>query len=243
MKHTTVLRTALLVAVLATISLPSAHATAALRLFDGASCATSNCITITDTGVVTIVGTASATAVTTNPGFVSGNISVGSVFTLNVQTGISKPVLPNNQMDLHALSIVSSGPGGTLHVQWSDTNFTLVPSYAQADAGGTLTTGQNTVGFNTYWSASNTLFANTNLMTAQTFNTAAFGATAFGGAIATSPYSLMEELVITAKPGFSITSGDYSLTIVPEPTSMALLGGIVLVSVRAIRRKAKKTVV
>jgi hypothetical protein len=252
MKRLTVLNIALALAIFSFLLVPSAHATAAIRIFDGATCtsAGSNCVTIDDSGNVTInhgtvcaTGSGCGTIVPTllngsGGGGLSVSVKLG-VFTTNTEIGSTKPLLPTaTEMDLTTQNITSTG-SGTLHVQFSDINFLLQPSFAMTNAGGTLNASKNTLTFNTYWSATNNLFANTNLMTNQSFNTAHFSGTAAGGAINTSPYSLMEELVITTT-GTSTLSGDFDLTIVPEPASVILLGGILAVTARTIRRRAKK---
>lgn len=240
MRRLTVLKFLFLVAVVACLCVPAAHASAALRLFDGATCATSNCVTIADTGAVGIVGTGGASGIVTSPGFVVATVSVGSVFTVNVQTGESKPLLPGgNAMDLTTNNVIASG-AGTLHIWWSDINFKASPGGVFMSAGGTIAGGIGTLTYNSYTDAGNALFAPTTLAgTLGPFSTASFSGNLSGGAVPPANYALMEELVLTV-PGATHVSGDFSLEVVPEPASVALLGGVLLLTVSLIRRRATR---
>lgn len=242
MRRFAVLNAFFVLALMVAICVPSAHASAALQLFDGATCATSNCITITDAGVITTVGTASA-AITFAPGKVVADASVGSVFTLSINVGQSKPLLTNGtSMDLTTTDIVSVG-AGTLHIWWSDINFNTPPGYAQMAGGGTNNKG-GTITYNVYADAGNHLFAPTTLL--GTLGPFSGTGSSYGGDLAGSvsvpqppPYALMEELVYTVT-GATSMSGDFSLDIVPEPASVALFGGVLLFTVSALRRRGKR---
>jgi hypothetical protein len=242
MNRLSVLSLAIALAVMVSICAPSAHASAALRLFDGASCATSDCITISDTGVVTIIGTGSVSGTPgVANGFVSATVSVGTTFTLDVNTGESKPVIPGGgSMDLTTNEVVASG-AGTLTIQWSDINFLLSPGDASMTGGGTISNpAVASITYNAYADpAGGTLFGKTVLLGSIFFNTTPFSGTAGGVAVPPAPYELMQELVYTTR-GAGHVSGDFSVEVVPEPASIALLGGILLVTVNSIRRRSKR---
>jgi hypothetical protein len=234
-----------LVAIMSFVYAPAARATAALELYDGASCSTSDCIEITDSGTVTVIhGTASATGVVTSPGFVNATVSVGSVFTLNVDTGESKPVLGPGSMDLTTNDVIGSG-SGTLTVLFSDINFTVPATGSgqiQATGGTTVTPGVTSLVYNTWASASNSLFATSNLQTSLSYAAPGSFQSAIGGLVppsgTTTPpgYSLTQQLEISVS-GSGHTSGDFTLDVVPEPAGVVLLGTAILFSVSAIRRK------
>jgi hypothetical protein len=50
----------------------------------------------------------------------------------------------------------------------------------------------------------------------------------------------MQELSVTTT-GSGFLSGDFQVDIVPEPASVVLLGGILLLTARTLRRRAKTT--
>ena len=243
MKKTTVLKSLLVMAVLAALTVSSAHATAALQIFDGASCATSNCVTINGNTGATISsnGIASSSTTLVSSGYIVSVVVLGtSFFTINTETAQTKPFFSaGNFMNLTTNNATLSG-AGTVHIWWSDQDFSLQPATVHANAGGTIHNPTVSATYNTYWDPGNTLFGLTNLMTSQgPFTGASFSGSAVGGAIVGSPYSLTQELVLTFTGPGSL-SGDFSLTVVPEPASVLLLGGVVLLSVRAIRRRAKQ---
>lgn len=57
------------------------------------------------------------------------------------------------------------------------------------------------------------------------------------GTASTSPFSLEQTLKIVSTAGSGQTSGDFMLSSVPEPTSVVLLGGVLVLTFGAIRRK------
>ena len=145
-----------------------------------------------------------------------------------------------------------------------DTDFTLFPGSAIAHAGGTLAAGA-TVTYDTYdgnntpvfsivpgsggpQTVSDTLAYSAHVppggftsMTSQPFGPIVaggpFSGTAVGGSVPATNYSLLQELTYTVSGGGQLSSGDFALTIVPEPASVVLLGGIFLMTVRTIRRR------
>lgn len=161
--------------------------------------------------------------------------AVGSNWTINVDTGITKPAMgsPNNPyMDL-AFQNLSAG-AGTITLYFSETDFTLLGS-ALANIGGT--TG-GTVTYQTYWSASNTLFALDNLLTNQgPFTAGAFSGTQAAGIVTGAPYSLTQVITIT-HTGQANTTGDAELRVPDSGSTIALLGAA-LAAMGLISRRRK----
>jgi hypothetical protein len=246
MRQQILIHSAALVVAVSLGYVPSARASAELELYDGSSCASSDCVEITDSGTVITFGTASYSGLVTASGFVTADISVGKVFTMNVETGESQAVLGPGSMDLDTNDVVAKG-AGTLTVLWSDVNFAVPVTGVgaiQAMGGPTLSSGITSLVYDTFASASNTLFATGagNLQTSLTFGPPGSFQSVTGGSVppgGVSPYSLTQELQITTS-GTGHTSGDFTLDVVPEPSAVLLLGTAMLLMVNLIRRRSTK---
>jgi hypothetical protein len=143
-------------------------------------------------------------------------------------------------MDLNSINAASTG-AGTLTLLWSDKNWTTAltgPGF-QMQGGGTTANG--TADFSSYLSATNNLLALTTLIG----DTGPMGPGAFASTVnsATAPpvgnFSMTEQLVLKFTAAGQ-DSGNFSLTSVPEPTSITLLGGVLLATVGALRRKLRR---
>ncbi len=172
-------------------------------------------------GVVTLVG------------------GIGSVYSVNVTTGVSKPVL-YNAMDLNSVVIQTGTGSHTLEIRFSDIGFTYTPAGTQANYGGTISAGVPTVRYLTYFDPGNAL----NTLTSLATDTGLLSGAAYSGVLAgpgsvTGPYSLTQVLLLSTEEGTSF-SGNFELQVVPEPTSMFLLGSGLFGLARTVRRRGQK---
>ena len=166
-----------------------------------------------------------------NDGVITFNGGLGgTVWTVNVTTGLSKPTLgsaPFPVMDLNSVNVSGLG-AGTLIIEFTDTDFTgVLPGGVgfTAAIGGTT---QGTVNYNTYLDAGNVAFAQTTAVTSQgPFAGGAFSGTA-GGATngpTAGSYSLTQIVTITHSGGGQVSSFDADIRgQVPEPGTVLLFG-------------------
>lgn len=183
------------------------------------------------------------------PGWVGYNGAVGNGWTVSV-TGESKPAIGSAtgpQMDLLVgAQPTGNGPITTLTISFSDNGFGPSDNDVATSIGGTLKTA--TVTFKTYQDPApgNTDFALTNLLTSQgpfgpftkqgTFGGNASGALSSGA----YPFSLTEVVTIKDTAKNDSTTFDASITVLPEPGTLLLLGsGLVGLGYLRFRRRAR----
>ena len=166
-----------------------------------------------------------------NDGVITFNGGLGgTVWSVNVTTGLSKPTLGDAQfpvMDLNSVNVSGSG-AGTLIIEFTDTDFQgLLPTgvtFTSAIGG----TTQGTVTYNTFGDGANTPFAQTVGLTSQgPFSGGAFSGTAISPI--TGPtgglYSLTQIVTITHTGGGQVSSFDADIRgQVPEPGTVLLFG-------------------
>jgi hypothetical protein len=142
-------------------------------------------------------------------------------------------------MDTVTLNIASAG-AGTLTITWSDQDWAWPGGFIM-QAGGTLTAP---VGSSVLYEA---FVNNSNVLSATTTEIGElgpFGPGAYAGSISSGVtgiplYSLTQRLTLTFT-GSGTVSGNFELLAVPEPASVALLGGVLLVTCAALKRKFRR---
>ena len=236
---------------------PAAEAGFLLNLSDNAG----NSATITDGGLAVFTGTASGAPVDlAGPAGIIIWIGSVGVFTVNVDTGISKPIVGSPQEAVIDLNYISTAQGaGSLTMVLSDTGFSQgVGSVGvlEQSIGGTQPNGQltallsfkdycnNGIGVNPitgspFLQCQNLVVNPTQVFTASPFS----GSQSVVHGVVPNNYALILGVIIVSDGaqthGFS---GNAELTnsAVPEPGSMALLGAGLLGLARKVRRKYAK---
>jgi hypothetical protein len=160
--------------------------------------------------------------------------SIGN-FVVNVTTGTSKPLIggPNNaQMDLNSINVTSTS-GGTMTIVLADTSFTSPsgPATLTSSVGGTLSTGANSMTFQSWMNNSNlSPLPNTTFVlppgSISPGQLGPFSPVAFSGSSSTSVttsgnFSIFSEAVLTMAAS-SNTSFDGEASVV-SPAPAALL--------------------
>lgn len=166
---------------------------------------------------------------------------------MNITTGTSKPVMTGG-LGLQSLDI--RGGSGTLVISLTDTDFgptnysptglhnlKLSAAGIMASPGGSLT-------LQGYQSNTNAEYAQTNTTGAAVFasSLSPFSGSTSGGPVnLVGPYSVTQVATVSfgAGGGYALFSSD--LGFAPEPTTLVLLGGVLLLTGRALRRRATRT--
>lgn len=198
-------------------------------------------MTVFDVGTATTVTIADGgllDSLSLVPGQVLYVGSVG-VWTLTVDTGLTKPYIgsaTNPQFDLNV--VASSSGAGSLTVSWSDIDFSPgVPFNATVNTGGTTA---GTVSVTGYADTGNGLFGTgTTLSSLGPFGVGAFAGSGSGSVVAV-PFSLTLVSAIThTDVGRSTLNSE--IVPVPEPTTLFLMGAGLL-GLGILARKRVKTV-
>lgn len=222
------------------ISANAASTGATIYLWDGTAADNK---TVTDGGIGD--GQASDGAVT-----FSG--AVGSFWTINVDTGISKPNIGSAAKPSMDLAFVDTALAGapTLGIAFFDNGFTGTLAGAFAQIGGTLASGF-TLTYSTYTRAGNSAATFTGgaldlstwtLLTTQTFGPGgsfsgdATAASISGGA---DPYSLLEVITLTSTTRTGGNSSGNATLQAPDGGMTAMLLGSSLTALALLRRSFK----
>lgn len=216
---------------------PNAGATLQLQLSSGGTT-----INLTDC----TLGSAAACILA---GFTDTNGAAGQItyiggignWNLNVTTGTvgTNPIIDLNSVD----TVTGSGTGAnTLTLQFSETGLSgPAPKGFLSTIGGTLAAG-TTLQYQAFVDTSNTIFGTgINVGGVQNFGPGGgFSGSVTGGSFtSTGAFSATEQVILSGNgPSTGATSSfDAALDAVPEPAAVLLLGGALLFSAGAIRRK------
>jgi len=208
-----------------------AEATFMLRLTqDGNSVTISDNNSVAGTSVGLVVPSPILGDNNAAPGVLGWSGLVGT-YTVNVTTGVSKPILPNDayqaHMDLNSIDI-NPGGGGTLLIELTDTDFIPTgPGILRAHVGGTQDTAPgDSVSFDVWKSTTNQEFAESGPIhiALGPFTSPSYSADGQIEHAPLSKYSMTLVATINAAQGFADTvSFDLKAdNIAPEPASLTL---------------------
>jgi hypothetical protein len=130
-------------------------------------------------------------------------------------------------MDLSSIDANTSGGAAPLHIELSDNGFNGSSLFSLTSSGH-LVTGTGTATYSAYFDTGNIDFAETTLIGTLGPFSGLYGQSTTGGGTTATPYSLTEDLVLTAGAGGAKWSTDSSITDAPEPASLTLLGSALL---------------
>jgi hypothetical protein len=208
---------------LALVSAPQANATVSIKLTNGA------------TTVIVADGSAQDSCAIAN--CVTFNGSIGN-YLINVSTGIANNTV-NPFLDLNSVNLAIAGNAGVLTIATSYNGYTTSAPNFLFQVGGTSSLGGPT-SFSAYGGNTNTLFDTSHLIGSMNFASSPYSNTVVGGGSSVNPYSLTIVASLTGVTA-GAASFDAAIDAVPEPVSVSMLGGVLLLSATAIRRKLSKT--
>jgi len=205
-------------------AVPQAHAIPILRL----TADTGETVTVVDGGAGDLSGA-------------SGSVvflgSLGS-WSLNVTTGLSKPLIGSADepmLDLNSVNATSGG-AGTLTIELTDTGFLTSDAMIGTHIGGG--TG-GTVSMRSFQDLGNQAFGQSvSLADLGLFSGLSFSGSAVSELTGGTPYSLTTVVTISHSGPTSMASSFNATIKVPEPTTLALLG-IGLTCIGLSRRRKK----
>jgi hypothetical protein len=178
-------------------------------------------------GTVVIGGTAVTTTSMTAAGLVSWSGSIGSIWTITMDAGVTKPLSGSAQLPNLGLTFAaSSSAAGNLTITWSDSDFGPSSGNLEAAIGGTLNNSGESIAYSTLYSTADTVPAGTSLTSPLDFSgTGGFNdsTVASVGPLAYA-YSLTEDINITNTAAGSL-SGSATLHSVPDAGNTLLLLG------------------
>jgi len=251
-RYSTLALLALGIMVLAFTPQAYAAATMDLCLTDTGTCSGGgDWVNFTSDGT-TISGTASGTA--SGTGTLLGNNEIsftGTVGNANVTvdagTTNAPGGTPTGQLsDLSYNDKYTGTSAETFTLIWSSLNFSPKSGFS-LNGGGSLAAG-STVTTDACFSTANTLATSpcplpANIGTLGPFSSTPYSGTVTTGATVSSTFEITQDVKLTFPAGTALQdTGDFSIdSSVPEPATVSLLGGILLLTVGVIRRRVQRT--
>jgi len=224
----------LLAGVLASLGVSLANASVEVRIINAAGGG--------DSGWIVCGGTSCSTGTIT-----VGNYSIALNTAVQLNNGLN-PVL-----DMSYLASTTVANAGTIMFEAMANGYTIPLSSITGTtvAGNGNSALGDTVNLTTYGGNNNTICAGgvnactpssngSSVLTNLTGLSEPLNVTASGGGATVSPFSLGIVLSLVNPVRGGTASGDIALNAVPEPASVTLLGGVMLVAVSAIRRKMRR---
>lgn len=179
---------------------------------------------LNDSSAATVINDSSSLDLSTLAGVITYSGSIG-VFSVNVTTGVSKPILSSGVLNLNSIDVNGASPG-TLRVGITDTDFTGDFSELIASFGGVT---RGTINFSFLLDSNNAEFGGT-AFASSSFTASGPANFSFSNDIVKSfinsptPYSLTILADITHASPFQSTTFDARITptAVPEPSAFVL---------------------
>jgi len=221
----------LLAGVLASLGVSLANASVEVRIINAAGGG--------DTGWIVCGGTSCSTGAIT-----VGNYTIASNIAIQLNNG-NNPLL-----DMSYVASTSVANAGTIVFEAMANGYTVNAPSTQLVGNGNSSLG-DTVNLTSYGGNNNTICPagpnactpssnGSNVLNNLTGLSENLSVVASGGGATVNPYSLGLVLSLVNPVRGGTASGDIALNAVPEPASVTLLGGVMLVAVSAIRRKMRR---
>lgn len=142
---------------------------------------------------------------------------------INLTTGDSTG--PNSAtMDLSSLNATTSATADPLEIQLSGTDFTAGDTLWSLQSSGHLASGTGTAQYSAYYDNTDSILSETTLIGMLGPYSSLYAASQSFTTSVSAPYSLTEDVYLTAGPSGAQWSTDSSIAPAPEPSALLLVG-------------------